>query len=66
MTVKKNAFIKSLLDDIDGFKEHVSNLKVQYGQMKELKERLPLTHAIVEMDFAEDYNCAVQDWTVPE
>ena len=43
------------------FKEHVSRMRTQYGQIKTLKENLPDHHYIVHMDFAENCTCKSVD-----
>ena len=48
-------------EEIVEFKDHVERVKNQYNQFKQLKEILPSNHAMVQMDFAEDYKCQSQD-----
>ena len=55
--VRKKEFATTLREDIQKFSEHVARVKTQYDQLKKLKDRLPENHAIVQMDFAENYTC---------
>ena len=55
--VAKNSFETGFKQDIEKFEGLVERIKNQYNQLKKPKERLPNNHAIVQMDFAENYNC---------
>ena len=43
--------------NIQGFREHVERVKVQYGHMRVLRENLDDGHVMVRMDFAENFTC---------
>lgn len=53
----KERFASMWKDGIKGFEDHAKRVKIQYGEMRHLKENLPASHAIVQMDFAENYTC---------
>ena len=57
----KEDFLALMKEVIVEFKDHVERVKNQYNQVKQLKEILPSNHAMVQMDFAEDYKCQSQD-----
>ena len=57
----KEDFLALMKEEIVEFKDHVERVKNQYNQVKQLKEILPSNHAMVQMDFAEDYKCQSQD-----
>ena len=57
----KEDFLALMKEEIVKFKDHVERVKNQYNQFKQLKEILPSNHAMVQMDFAEDYKCQSQD-----
>ena len=54
----KSEFITVMKSAHSDFIEHVRKFKEQYSAIKEMKERLPEKHAIIQMDFAENYGCA--------
>ena len=56
-TATKIEFAGILEDETEEFKQHVERVQIQYDQLKALKDRLPQNHAIVQMDFAENYTC---------
>lgn len=56
-TVNKEDFIAHVTGQMNEFKEHVTRIKTQYAEMKQLKQQLPPNHCIVHMDFAENYSC---------
>ena len=39
------------------FKMHASRVAGQYAAIQELKQRLPVNHATIQMDFAENFIC---------
>ncbi|MES9879799.1 MAG: hypothetical protein ABW185_02860 [Sedimenticola sp.] len=53
----KSEFIEQFMKDVDAFREHVERVKIQYGQMKKLREDLPDGHVMIWMDFAENFTC---------
>ena len=57
----KEDFLALMKEEIVEFKDHAGRVKNQYNQVKQLKEILPSNHAMVQMDFAEDYKCQSQD-----
>ena len=54
-TATEIEFASILEEETEEFKQHVERVKIQYDQLKALKDRLPQNHAIVQMDFAENY-----------
>lgn len=57
VTKTKEEFLAHLEKQTAEFSDHVSRMKVQYQQIRLLKEKLPVNHAVIHMDFAENYNC---------
>ena len=57
VTESKTAFIETLTRQTQEFVDHVSRLRTQYSEIRQLKDNLPKHHMIVHMDFAENYNC---------
>ena len=60
-TIPKNDFVALFEKVITEFREHVHRIKVQNGELKKLKEDLPENHVIIQMDFAENYNCSTSE-----
>lgn len=60
-TATKIEFAGILEDETEEFKQHVERVQIQYDQLKALKDRLPQNHAIVQMDFAENYTCQASE-----
>ena len=58
---RKDDFTTTLKEDVLKFSEHVRRVKAQCDQLKTLKDRLPENHAIVQMDFAENYTCQTSE-----
>ena len=56
-SMSKQDFTGWFLKETDDFRDHVTRMRTQYGQIKVLKERLPEHHVVVHMDFAENYSC---------
>ena len=56
----KEDFLALMKEEIVEFKDHMERVKNQYNQFKQLKEILPSNHAMVQMDFPEDYKCQCQ------
>ena len=46
-----------LINQSKEFEAHVSRMKTQNEQIRLLKEKLPLHHVVIHMDFAENYSC---------
>ena len=55
--IERTKFIELFMRNIQGFREHVERVKVQYGQMRDLRENLDDWHIMVWMDFAENFTC---------
>ncbi|XP_063953816.1 uncharacterized protein LOC135153700 [Lytechinus pictus] len=57
--VKKSRadFITLMQNEYISFLEHVGRVRAQYKAILELKDRLPQSEAIVQMDFAENFVC---------
>lgn len=55
--MEKTQFGELFRKEVKKFREHARRVKIQYEQLKLLKENLPEDHAIVQMDFAENYTC---------
>ena len=60
-TATKVQFADILEEETEDFKQHVERVKIHYDQLKALKDRLPQNHAIVQMDFAENYTCQASE-----
>lgn len=59
--IPKVDFISLFRQDLISFRGHTERVSCQYQQIKLLKEKLPKTHAICQMDFAENYSCVHAD-----
>ena len=55
------SFIDLMKKEVEQFSSHVARVRLQYGQLKKLKEELPPHQMIVQMDFAENYICRSLD-----
>ncbi|KXJ26080.1 hypothetical protein AC249_AIPGENE6483 [Exaiptasia diaphana] len=55
--VDKAEFKSIFQKEMKEFEAHANRVKIQYNQLKALKENLPKGHMIVQMDFAENYTC---------
>ncbi|CAC5406185.1 unnamed protein product [Mytilus coruscus] len=55
------SFIKLFKPQLFEFKEHVSRVRNQYHALQDLKANLPRNRIIVQMDFAENFNCKTAD-----
>ena len=53
--MEKTQFGELFKKEVKKFREHARRVKIQYEQLKLLKESLPEDQAIVQMDFAENY-----------
>ena len=53
----KEEFVTHVTTQVEEFSEHVSRIRIQYQEMKCLKDSLPPNHCIVHMDFSENYSC---------
>ena len=56
-TKTKHEFLSHLRENTNQFVEHVRRMRNQYEQIRILKQQLPPNHAVVHMDFAENYSC---------
>ena len=54
---ERELFLAHFENYLDLFKEHVSRMKTQYAQIRSLKQQLPPHHAVIHMDFSENYQC---------
>ncbi|CAC5370822.1 unnamed protein product [Mytilus coruscus] len=55
------SFIKLFKPQLFEFKEHINRVRNQYHALQDLKANLPRNHTIVQMDFAENFNCKTAD-----
>ena len=55
--LEKEKFRDMLRKEVEQFRGHARRVRVQYEQLKSLKENLEVNEAIVQMDFAENYSC---------
>lgn len=53
----KKEFIDVMKQQYQDFASHIERVHKQYKAVKMMKEKLPTTHVIVQMDFAENYCC---------
>ena len=53
----KEEFMSHLINQSKEFEAHVSRMKTQFEQIRLLKEKLPLHHVVIHMDFAENDSC---------
>ena len=59
--VPKDEFINKPETQTNEFKEHVERVKRQYDASRNLKANLNNSSAILQMDFAENYQCKSMD-----
>lgn len=45
------------MKEVEEFRAHVSRVKVQYCEMKQLRENIPAGHVLIWMEFAENFTC---------
>ena len=57
MHMMKEEFVTHVTTQVEEFSEHVSRIRIEYQEMKCLKDSLPPNHCIVHMDFSENYSC---------
>ncbi|CAC5388320.1 unnamed protein product [Mytilus coruscus] len=55
--VGKDDFKVEMVKQFEGFTCHVDRVKAQYTAVRDMKKQLPNNHALVQMDFAENYSC---------
>ncbi|KAK6168588.1 hypothetical protein SNE40_019788 [Patella caerulea] len=55
--IEKSTFIDLVITQTTDFKDHSFRVGKQYNKIKKLKENLPQHQFIIQMDFAENYNC---------
>ncbi|CAC5402742.1 unnamed protein product [Mytilus coruscus] len=53
----KDDFKVEMVKQFEGFTCHVDRVKAQYTAVRDMKKQLPNNHALVQMDFAENYSC---------
>lgn len=53
----KHKFCQEFKKQVKEFKSHTERVRKQYEQVRLLKHNLPADHAVVQMDFAENYLC---------
>lgn len=59
--VSKADFIELMKKEFIDFVGHVSRVTDQYASIKKMKDTLPANHALVQMDFSENYNCQTME-----
>ena len=50
-------FCAGFIQEMNEFKMHASRVAGQYAAIQELKQRLSVNHATIQMDFAENFTC---------
>lgn len=58
---ERKKFIDIVTKETKEFRSHVERIRHQYEQLRDLKLKLPKTHVICQMDFAENYTCSHAD-----
>ncbi len=53
----KTEFLDHITKQLEEFDDHVQRIRMQFKEMKTLKENLDAGHCIVHMDFSENYSC---------
>ncbi|WAQ99020.1 hypothetical protein MAR_023393 [Mya arenaria] len=53
----KGEFINVMISTYNEFAKHISRVIDQYKGLKQMKEKLPVNHVLVQMDFSENYTC---------
>jgi len=53
----KNEFKEEMRKQFEQFKGHVDRVKAQYTAVRDMKKQLLVNHALVQMDFSENYSC---------
>lgn len=56
--ITKEDFVTVVQTQICEFQEHVARVRLQYEALHNLKDNLPEGHAIIQMDFAENFTCS--------
>lgn len=54
----KKAFIKHFTKQLPPFRLHCERVGAQYKALKHLEDVLPINHCIVQLDYAENWNCS--------
>lgn len=57
ITEKKNEFLEKFMMQVEDFKGHVYRVAKQYSETKRLRENLSHGHALIWMDFADNFTC---------
>jgi len=55
--LEEEKFRETLKKEVEQFRGHARRVRVQYEQLKSLKENLAVNEVIMQMDFAENYTC---------
>ncbi|KAG8241924.1 hypothetical protein J6590_108299 [Homalodisca vitripennis] len=53
----KRQLMKELIECLPRYMQHVANINHQYHAVDEIKKKLDYGHALLHMDFSENYNC---------
>ena len=59
--VPTEQFCKLFKEEMALFREHVRRVTMQYQQICKLKENMPTTSATIQMDFAKNYVCSMNE-----
>ena len=57
LELPKAEFIAMMTETYKEFAKHIYNVKQQYKGVREMKEKLPPNHYLIQMDFSENYAC---------
>jgi len=57
----KIEFIAIMKDEFVAFATHLERVAHQYKSVKQMEEQLPASHALIQMDFSEKYNCQTME-----
>ncbi|XP_053389868.1 uncharacterized protein LOC128552829 [Mercenaria mercenaria] len=50
-------FVSHVKDQMSEFDAHVNRVRIQYEQIRTIKEKLPEHEMLIQLDFAENYSC---------
>lgn len=53
----RDDFIATMKKEFEEFDAHVDRVKKQYKSVKDMKQKLPNNHILIQMDFSENYTC---------
>ena len=51
-------FLQKVTRVVEAFRDHAGRVNTQYVELKKLKDSLPTTSLLLEMDFAENFSCS--------